>query len=105
MARDCTSKGGWITIGKDTELSPKGLYYEQPVKDKLPEFGKRYYIRTAPYALAEAIAALDRNECVSEICISMEDNDLMITYTYDKYATERDCTCGIKKEHSTPYEP
>lgn len=50
---------------------------------------KRYYIRMAPYALAEAIAALERDECVSDIRIGMEDGDLTVTYEYDKYAMER----------------
>ncbi len=69
---------------------------------------KRYYIRTAPYALAEAIAALDRDECVSNICIGMEDNDLAVTYEYDKYALERRRTkpetseVELIKEHTSP---
>ena len=49
---------------------------------------KRYYIRVVPYALAEAIAALERNECVEDIAIGMEDSDLTVTYSYDKYARE-----------------
>lgn len=63
---------------------------------------KRYYIRTAPYALAEAIAALERNENVRDIRIGMEDGDLTITYEYDKYLSKRTQPVKqeLKEEHS-----
>ena len=53
------------------------------------EFGKRYYIRTAPYAIANVIEALSLDKCVRNITLGMEDGDLLIAYTFDKYALER----------------
>ena len=61
---------------------------------------KRHYVRVSPFALATIIDALDRDNTVSQITISMEDGDLLVAFDYNKYpkANTLPQTSEISKE-------
>lgn len=50
---------------------------------------KRHYVRVSSFALATIIDALERDEKVKNITISLEDDDLLVAFDFDRYASER----------------
>ena len=46
---------------------------------------KRHYVRVSPFALSTIIDALDKDRMVSNITISLEDNDLLVAFDFEKY--------------------
>lgn len=50
---------------------------------------KRHYVRVSPFALSTIIDALDNDRMVSNVTVSMEDNDLLVAFDYDKYKEEK----------------
>ena len=51
---------------------------------------KRHYVRVSPFALSTIIDALDTDRMVSNITVSMEDDDLLVAFDYDKYKPEKE---------------
>lgn len=42
----------------------------------------RHYIRVAPFALASVLSALDKDkEHARKICVSLEDDELLVSYS------------------------
>lgn len=50
---------------------------------------KRHYVRVSPFALSTIIDALDNDRMVSKVTVSMEDDDLLVAFDYDKYKEEK----------------
>lgn len=49
---------------------------------------KRHYVRVSSFALSTVIDALDRDRMTSNVTISLEDDDLLVAFDYDKYKEE-----------------
>lgn len=63
--------------------------YRKIHKDTRRNNMKRHYVRTSPFALSTIIDALDTDPMVSNVTVSMEDNDLLVAFDYDKYKEEK----------------
>lgn len=48
----------------------------------------RHYVRVSSFALSTVIDALDRDRMTSNVTVSMEDDDLLVAFDYDKYKEE-----------------
>lgn len=56
---------------------------------------KRHYIRVSGFALATIIDALEKDEKVKDITVSLEDGELLVAFDFDRYAAEKNVPCNI----------
>ncbi len=56
---------------------------------------KRHYVRVSSFALATIIDALERDEKARNITVSLEDDDLLVAFSFDRYAAEKSKPCSI----------
>lgn len=56
---------------------------------------KRHYIRVSGFALATIIDALEKDEKVKDITVSLEDGDLLVAFDFDRYAAEKPVPSNI----------
>ena len=50
---------------------------------------KRHYVRVSSFALATIIDALENDEKAKNITVSLEDDDLLVAFDFDRYATRK----------------
>ena len=56
---------------------------------------KRHYVRVSGFALATIIDALENDEKAENITVSLEDNDLLVAFSFDRYAAEKPVPSNI----------
>ncbi len=45
---------------------------------------RRFYFRTSPFALGKVLMALLDDDNVEQVCVSLEDNDLLVSFSNRK---------------------
>ena len=45
---------------------------------------KRFYVRVSKFSLGKVLMALLNDDNVEEVCVSLEDNDLLVSFSENK---------------------
>lgn len=67
---------------------------------------KRFYVRVSPFSLGKVLMALLNDDNVSEVCVSLEDNDLLVSFSErpKDRNIEKD-NVVYPKEYNPPFTP